>query len=287
LKSLSRLLKQSEQTGILDKTGISKLYDSINPGIDEDHKLLNESDRLFSILRKLPPEHQLIICRWVSEMAKGMAHYTELEHFNGDKIGCLSDIDDWNKYCYFVAGTVGRMLTDLFFTHYKFPEHTKKQLIELSKSFGLGLQKVNVIKDVPADRKRNVCYLPHSIMAKYDLGPSLEFKSQNKRNIIGFVNELLRNTIEHLDDAMEYTGFFPERSGGTRMFLILPVYLAVATVEKIAKNPVKTITGPPVKINRAAVTRLVTAAHLRIKSNNALFSYYGKVRDRINNLIDS
>ena len=49
----------------------------------------------------------------VLEMSRGMQIYSERAHEEGQLR--LRDLDDLEKYCYYVAGTVGELLTDLFF----------------------------------------------------------------------------------------------------------------------------------------------------------------------------
>jgi hypothetical protein len=176
-----------------------------------------------------------------------MAEYSRIVKNNNGSVLSLKDIRDWDRYCYYVAGTVGHMLTDLFIEHYGFEIKLADGLRALGESFGLGLQKVNVIKDVPDDRKRGLCYLPGDI----------------------------------LKNALKYTLLVPRHLKSVRMFLIVPVYFAAETLWLVKTNPVKAMVGPPAKISRGDVTRLVGAAAARIGSNRKLSEYYYKLRHRI------
>src|SRR5208282_2616372 len=53
------------------------------------------------------------LVRWVAEMARGMALYV-FRQPGADGIVALETVPDLERYCYFVAGTVGHLLTDLF-----------------------------------------------------------------------------------------------------------------------------------------------------------------------------
>ncbi len=277
LTRLSEILRGASGGGHISKGSIAALYDSVDSGRGDDHHLLAESSRLFDILETLPQRHKNIICRWAGEMAGGMAEYAKLYEKGDNTVNSLFDIEDWDRYCYYVAGTVGHMLTGLFIQHYEFDDDRVKRLDRLGNSFGLGLQKVNVIKDVSEDRKRGVCYLPEDVMSGYGLAPST-LEAASDQNAAGLVRELTVNALAHLDDAIAYTTTMPNGHKGVRMFLAVPVYLAVTTLGLVVANPKRCLTGPPLKLSRIDVTKLISAAALRIGSNRDLESYYRKLR---------
>jgi farnesyl-diphosphate farnesyltransferase len=281
LLTLRDILLDASKGKTIDMDNISAIYDSVNPSGSDDHKLLSESTRLFEILDSLPASHKRIIFKWVAEMAEGMAEYSRLNGEKGNSIATLRDLEDWDRYCYYVAGTVGHMLTELFIKHYNFAKEISKGLKKLSNSFGLGLQKINVIKDVPGDRERGVCYLPGDVLKKYGLDGSLLKDKTRAAQISDFVREMVGLTVPHLDDAMEYSTYIPAHLKGVRMFLIVPVYLAIETLALVKSNPVRAMSGPPVKLNRMNVTGLVGAATLRIGSNKKLMEYYLSLRNKI------
>lgn len=281
LLKLGHILNNASRGKAFDKDEIAPLYDSIDAEVGHDHQLLTELSKLFEILESLPQSHRNIIYRWAGEMAEGMAEFTSLTFAENDKIGAIKDSEQWDRYCYYVAGTVGMMLTELFVDHYKFDDNKTGKLIELGTSFGLGLQKVNVIKDVPDDRQRGVCFLPLDIMSNYNLTPSKLADSSESSKLRPFVNHLLTNALKHLDDAIEYSILFPRNYRGTRMFLILPVFLAAETLKLISEYQEQCMIGPPLKIERGEVSRLVTAATLRVSSNESIEKYYRELRPAI------
>lgn len=278
---LSRILNRAAGGAGIDRKELALLYNSIDPESGDDHRLLLESSRLFDIVESLPESHRSIIMKWAAEMAKGMAEYTGIVPVEGEEIAALRDADDWDRYCYYVAGTVGHMLTELFVEQYELNGELSGALRLLSSSFGLGLQKVNVIKDVPDDRQRRVCFLPADMMAKYGLTPST-LGSGREDSVAGFVRELSLSALGHLDDAIEYSTLFPRRLKGVRMFLVVPVLLAVETLNLINLQPAGSMSGPPVKLRRRDVARLVGAATARVSSNEDIRKYYRRLRAKIN-----
>jgi farnesyl-diphosphate farnesyltransferase len=281
LTYLRDLLRGAEDGKSLSGVDFLPLYDSIDSDRGDDHRLLTESSRLFSVLESLPPDHRSIIYQRASEMAEGMAEYAHLARTGNDSISCLRDVDDWNRYCYFVAGTVGHMLTELFVDHFGMDSSTADNMNRLGESFGLGLQKVNVIKDVPADRGRGVCFLPLDVMNRHGLDPSSLRSAEKESAIANFLVELLDLTIGHLDDAIEYTVIMPRRYRGVRMFLAVPIFLAVETLHLIKLHPSRALAGPPVKLTRSDVGCLVRAAAIRVMSNRLLSGYYRKLREAV------
>jgi farnesyl-diphosphate farnesyltransferase len=281
LLTLRDILADAAKGKTIDMNSVSAIYDSVSPTKSDDHKLLSDSIRLFEILDALPASHIRLIFNWVAEMTEGMADYSGLNKEKGNSIATLKDLEDWDRYCYYVAGTVGHMLTELFINHYGFAKEISKGLKKLSSSFGLGLQKVNVIKDVPDDRKRGVCYLPGDVLIRYGLNGFLLKDTTRTTQISDFVAEIVGLAVPHLDDAIEYSTYIPPHLKGVRMFLIVPVYLAMETLALVKSRPVQTMVGPPVKLSRMNVTGLVGAATLRIGSNRKLMEYYLSLRNKI------
>ncbi len=98
--------------------------------------------------------------RCVRIMADGMAHYQEAETLDG-----LIDQADMDRYCYYVAGVVGEMLTELFCDYSPAIDAHYDELMPLAVSFGQGLQMTNILKDVWDDRARGACWLPRDRFA--------------------------------------------------------------------------------------------------------------------------
>ncbi len=211
-------------------------------------------------------------------MAGGMAEFSEITAPGEGRIVALDSVAQWDRYCYYVAGTVGRMLTDLFISQYGPEKNIALEMMRLCDSFGLGLQKVNTIKDVPGDMARGVVFLPKDLMEKHSLTPSSLSDGRQKKALSAFVGDLAANAGQHLDDAISYTVLLPERLKGVRMFLTVPVFLARETLTLVAANPVQTMVGPPVKISRKDVIHLTAMARLHSRSNESLKSYYLKLK---------
>src|SRR5438552_2755950 len=75
----------------------------------------------------------------------------------------LNDVDEMHEYCYFVAGVVGEMLTELFCAHSPKIDARRAELERLAVSFGQGLQMTNILKDIWDDLERGFCWLPKDV----------------------------------------------------------------------------------------------------------------------------
>jgi farnesyl-diphosphate farnesyltransferase len=277
LRFLQRLLLSYSEGSSFRSDDIAGIYSSIALDSSPDHKLLSESDKLFAIMSELPDNHRAIIYRWAGEMAGGMAEYVDLKASSDCSIITLSDMNDWDRYCYYVAGTVGRMLTELFIEELDLSNDEIAGLTKHSNSFGLGLQKVNTIKDIPSDRQRGIIFIPREIINKLSLNPDSMFDPERADDISSLTRVLVSLSRGHLDDAIEYIKLIPESENGIRMFLIVPVFLAASTLKLLYKNPLQAICGPPVKISRLEVVRLTSLAALCSTSNSRLEEHYTKI----------
>nr|MBA3938449.1 squalene/phytoene synthase family protein [Planctomycetota bacterium] len=142
------------------------------PRID-DELLARESAAVLREFRRLGADQQQAIRPWVQEMCTGMAEFAVLHsRARPDRLEALASLADLDRYCYFVAGTVGHLLTELFRLHH--PRLTRRhyaRLKELSTSFGLGLQLTNIIKDVADDRRRGWSFVPRQLCQLAGIAP--------------------------------------------------------------------------------------------------------------------
>jgi phytoene/squalene synthetase len=140
---------------------------------DPSHILTRNLDIVLLAVDSLPDRFKNHIFQRVQEMSYGMADYTlraaepRIDVPNR-QINFLEDEADWDRYCYYVAGTVGHMLTDIFSDYAGFTDSTRHRLHDLGRSFGLGLQKVNILKDAVVDTGRGICFLPKTYIDSLD-----------------------------------------------------------------------------------------------------------------------
>src|SRR5271165_2126843 len=127
-----------------------------------ERDLVANMDRVVRVTANLGKAQQAAIQRCVELMCYGMPRF----QFNASLRGLprSSDLDD---YCYYVAGVVGEMLTDLFCDYSGEIAGRRPALNALAASFAQGLQMTNILKDVWEDRSRGACWLPQEVFTRH------------------------------------------------------------------------------------------------------------------------
>ena len=92
--------------------------------------------------------------------------------------------EDLNEYCYYVAGVVGEMLTELFCDYSSDIDAHQNELMNLAVSFGQGLQMTNILKDIWDDHKRGACWLPREHFEKYGIERNMGYGTALHRKML-------------------------------------------------------------------------------------------------------
>lgn len=228
-----------------------------------EHELIRVIPRVMEITRQFDAEQQDALALCVDIMAEGMAEFQDHDLTAG--LGTLREMD---RYCYYVAGVVGEMLTRLF-CHYS-PEIAahREAMMRLAVSFGQGLQMTNILKDLWDDHERGVCWLPQDVFDRNGGFPLAELKPglHDPRFRAGFL-ELIGIAHGHLRNALAYTLLIPSHETGIREFCLWALGMAVLTLRKIAKHP-DFIASSEVKITRRAVKATIFTSRV-LRSSDA------------------
>jgi farnesyl-diphosphate farnesyltransferase len=219
-----------------------------------ERDLVSNMERVLRVMASLNEPQRAAIQRCVELMCYGMPRFQFSASLKG-LAGC-SDLDD---YCYYVAGVVGEMLTDLFCDYSDDIARHRPSLSALAASFAQGLQMTNILKDVWEDRGRGACWLPQEVFTRHGVDlAQVSSEPFDPRFGAGF-RELLGVAHAHLRNALDYTLLIPSRETGIRRFCLWAIGLAVLTLAKIEQNP-RFTAGTQVKVTRSAVamTRLLT-----------------------------
>lgn len=228
--------------------------------LQAEHVLVHLIPRIVGITRGFSVAQQHTIKRCVTIMAEGMSEFQAQAGLGG-----LRDQSALDQYCYYVAGVVGEMLTDLFCDYSPVIARERNRLMSLAVSFGQGLQMTNILKDIWEDRSRGVCWLPHDSFALNGIELS-ELEHTVSWEAFGDVlGQLIGITRSHLSDAITYSLIIPAEETGIRQFCLWAVGLAVLTLRRINERR-NFREGSEVKISRRSVrltvgTVRLTAAH--------------------------
>ncbi len=199
---------------------------------DHDKVLLEHIGSVASVFNSFDSKTKDLSLFWLDEMCKGMSKYVEKKVVN---------FSDLNDYCYYVAGTVGRYLTDLVGVKDKFHEFDNDEAV----SFGRFLQKVNIIKDFYKDACEGRSFWPSKLFRGQSVGSVLA----NPKGNLEMLARMVDSAAEEIEPTFSYIQKIPKKLEGYRKFCYLPAVLAMKTLDKLEGNP-QVFTHNPVKITK-------------------------------------
>lgn len=190
---------------------------------------------------ELSTEAREVIAAHVLMTIEGMASTLE-RHGNGELQ--LRSLEDLKRYCFIVAGLVGKLLTELFLLHERSLAPAASVLRSRAGAFGEGLQLTNILKDESADAAQGRRFLPASLSRK----------------------ELFQLAREDLAEAALYVRLLASSGAarGVLAFTAIPVRLAAETLDAVEAA------GPGAKVSRARVTDILAAVSEALDGNGAL-----------------
>ncbi|MBX2813848.1 MAG: squalene/phytoene synthase family protein [Myxococcales bacterium] len=191
--------------------------------------LCQGAHHVFAVFRALSPPEQEAILSPVLELAEGMSEYVRRASLEGQLH--IRSMEDLDRYCYYVAGTVGKLLTNLFLAHAApLKPQTATLLHERAVPFGLGLQLINILRDIDADLQRGVCFIPSDLLQPLGLRPHHLLDANYHAEFRELTNTIANHARKQLKQAIEYTMAWPSSEADVRFFLVVPLTLALRTL---------------------------------------------------------
>lgn len=233
-----------------------------------ERQLITQTASVIRITHSLNHTQQRALLNCVRTMADGMVYYQGQETLNG-----LADQSAMDRYCYYVAGVVGEMLTELFCDYCAPLEPHREEMMRLAVSFGQGLQMTNILKDIWDDRTRGACWLPEDVFASRGVRLADVRAGEGDAAFEEALGQLIALTHGHLKNALRYTAMIPRQETGMRKFCLWALGMAVLTLRKLDKHR-NFADGQQVKISRRSVKATVISTNLLVRSNFALRSLF-------------
>lgn len=209
-----------------------------------EEQLTNLEPSILALIDSFPAHIRDIIYHYVVEMAEGMVLF--LEKQDADGFLHFETDEQLDRYCYYVAGTVGLMLNELFAAiSGKDKSGSKDSAIEL----GIGLQLTNIVKDIQKDRLRNINYCP--------AGGTPHWQKRSTptagENPNWEMYSLASATISHLTGGKEYILGLESNLKQYKMFCVTNYLMAWKTLEACIRHPRTTAGSQGAKISRFSV----------------------------------
>jgi farnesyl-diphosphate farnesyltransferase len=223
--------------------------------------LVANMESVVRVTNQLEPHQRFAIQRCVEVMCGGMHQFQQTASLHG--VPRQTDMDD---YCYYVAGVVGQMLTELFCGYSPKIARQRANLQALDVSFAQGLQMTNILKDVWEDRSRGACWLPQEVFTRYGIDLGQLTSGHPDARFDAAMRELVGVAHAHLRDALAFTLLIPGKETGIRRFCLWALGLAILTLRKIAATPGFT-SGKQVKVSRTAVAATRITTNFAVRNN--------------------
>jgi len=239
-----------------------------------EKELIANTPSVIRLTHSFTETQQAALSRCVKIMALGMAEFQRNSSLAG-----LPDLAALDRYCYYVAGVVGEMLTDLFCDYsLEIAEHTSA-LQRLSVEFGQALQMTNILKDIWDDQQRGMCWLPQDVFSDYgfDLGTLTPHTHQPAFG--QGLTALIAIALAHAQHALQYVLLIPKHEQGIRRFCLWALGMAVLTLRNIYYR-LDFTDGQQVKISRRSVKATIWVSNLANYHNSSLRAlFYLLTRD--------
>jgi farnesyl-diphosphate farnesyltransferase len=223
------------------------IIDGIGSANPFEQDLLESFGCVLRVFAALPNEHQVVISDITKDMADGMVKFAGRDLANGS-----DNVEEYNKYCHYVAGLVGIGLTRQFVAS-GLEDGTDGRLnlnssnannapfgaIYLSNSMGLFLQKTNIIRDYLEDLIEGRSFWPKDIWSIYS-PEGLDKLKNDPDQALACLNHMVTDALQHGTDSLYYLDALKEPS--IFAFAAIPQVMAIATLAEIYNEP-KLFTG--------------------------------------------
>ena len=235
-----------------------------------ERDLVGNMERVLGVMARLNEPQRAAIQRCVDLMCEGMPRFQFSASLKG--LARSTDLDD---YCYYVAGVVGEMLTDLFCDYSPEIARHRSALYAISASFAEGLQMTNILKDVWEDRSRGACWLPQEVFTRHGVDLAEVASEPFDPRFGAAFRDLIGVAHAHLRNALDYALLIPSKETGIRRFCLWAIGLAVLTLRKIERHPEFTA-GAQVKVTRSAVAMIRLLTDVAGRSNWSLRALFAQ-----------
>ena len=243
------------------------------------------------LLKELPEVYAAPVRDVTIEMCRGMAKFAlRQEAALSSGWFTLESVADLDEYCYYVAGIVGKLLTNLFAADTcLIGDSRKARMQKLDVSFGLALQVANIVKDCVEDSARRVCFVPeeicrrHGFAHSYEMfvapaGVSEEVRADFDARRAAVMGELVKKAWKHLDDAIAYTKLVPNVKMRTRLFCLWPLFMAAENMKLIGDGSGLFVSDKKMKISRDTVKKIIKSTSTHFYSDGWIEKSYSNLK---------
>jgi farnesyl-diphosphate farnesyltransferase len=251
---------------------------------NSDEKVLLESlGSALTVLSQFGESDREAIRDVVTTLTRGMEF--DLRTFPDESSGhivALQEFTELDQYTYMVAGCVGEFWTKMTCAHVPgtFTD-PPEAILDRGIRFGKALQMTNVLRDCGKDLRIGRCYLPATMLARYGLTPQDLLLPDTSPHARPLLFELVRKTLNHFREAVEYTLALPAFSIRLRLACLWPVLIGLETLSLLVVNDSWLDPAKASKIGRGDVYRIIALSVPLVASNRLLRIWAERLMARI------
>ncbi len=223
----------------------------------DEQQLLASLDQVFAETDRLAPSDRPLVRHVIRVITEGMR--LDLSWFPPGQLTALASMQQLDRYCYQVAGVVGEFWTRLHAQHF---HDIDPELTSLGINYGKGLQRINILRDIPRDLANGRCYLPLDRLTLIELTPEDLLRPDSYGRLAPLYRDLIAQTRLLLADGRRYLRRIPRRRPGLHLASRWPLEIGLATLAALERNnPLDP--GRVIKIPRRQVYGILAGSLVR------------------------
>ncbi|WP_018969340.1 phytoene/squalene synthase family protein [Rubritalea marina] len=210
---------------------------------EKEQQLLQRMADVFTWYDQVPSWQRESIDRVLGFICRGQMQ--DIRHFSIESQSVLSSSKALESYCFHVAGCVGEFWSEIGIqSMYRFSRLEPEELKELGGDYGIGLQLVNILRDIPEDFANGRCYLPVADM-------------NDKQLILDEAERWRARARDYVESGLAYSSSL--RSWRCKVATVLPALIARETLDLLEEASWEDLEAG-VKVSRKVVRQCLWRA---------------------------
>jgi farnesyl-diphosphate farnesyltransferase len=262
LKKLSTLIQGAGDRGeIVD---LIASFQSLQQTAAE-RVLMQSFPEFLSRLDQLDAEDRAQVRVLLENITRGQA--LDLQRFaGGEGVHALATAAELDEYTYLVAGCVGEFWTRLCLQHLRnFSDESEAEMLARGKSYGMGLQLINILRDAGSDLRAGRCYFPAEELRAAALKPAQII--QQPERFLPIYAKWLDKAGSGLAAGLQYS--LAIRNHRVRAATALPALIGQRTMARL-RDAGATVLHRTIKVPRTEVRTMIATLTITLASRRAI-----------------